>query len=107
MKGIDQELLLSRFQDIEDISLLISGLEKDGKGIPILLRQYLKLNGNLISFNVDKAFASVVDGLLLVDLTETDPRLLKRFMGENGYRTIRKFHGEVAPEKEIRDYATD
>ena len=94
LKGIDQDLLLSRFQDIEDISLLISGLEKDGKGIPILLRQYLKLNGNLISFNVDKAFASVVDGLLLVDLTRTDPRLLKRFMGKNGYNAIMRYHSK-------------
>ena len=95
LKGIDQDLLLSRFQDIEDISLLISGLEKDGKGIPILLRQYLKLNGNLISFNVDKAFASVVDGLLLVDLTRTNPRLLKRFMGENGYNAIMRYHSNM------------
>ena len=95
LKGVDQELLQTRFLDIEDISLLISGLEKDGKGIPILLRQYLKLNGNLISFNVDKAFASVVDGLLMVDLTQTDPRLLKRFMGENGYKTIHRHHGST------------
>lgn len=95
LRGIDQDLLLSRFQDIEDISLLISGLEKDGKGIPILLRQYLKLNGNLISFNVDKAFASVVDGLLLVDLTRTNPRLLKRFMGANGYNAVMRYHGNI------------
>jgi len=104
LKGIDQELLLSRFQDIEDISLLISGIEKDGKGIPILLRQYLKLNGNLISFNVDKEFASVVDGLLLVDLTQTDPRLLKRFMGENGYNTIRQYHSNIRQKEDIQDY---
>jgi len=86
IEGISRHLLRSSFQDIDDISLLISGIEKDGKGIPILLRQYLKLNGSLLCFNVDRNFSDVVDGLLLVDLTRTDPRLLIKFMGPQNYR---------------------
>jgi putative hemolysin len=99
VEGVNSTILKSSFQDIDDISLLISEIESDGKGVPILLRHYLKLNGSLISFNSDKAFSRVVDGLLLVDLTKTDPKILKRFMGENGFETITRYH-RVLPEKD-------
>ena len=91
--GVTRRLLQSSSQDIDDISLLISEIEKDGKGIPILLRQYLKLNGNLICFNVDRAFSDVVDGLLVVDLRKTDARLLKKFMGKEGFSEFAAIHG--------------
>ncbi len=81
VKGVRSKILKSSFQDIDDISLLISEIEMDGKNVPILLRHYLKLNGSLISFRADEAFSSVVDGLLLVDLTgllPCKPRLLRR-----------------------------
>jgi hypothetical protein len=68
------------------VSILISAIENDGKGVPILLRQYLKLNAQVVGFNVDPKFFSVVDGLLIVDLDKTEPRILKRYMGEDGYR---------------------
>jgi putative hemolysin len=92
MEGISKHILKMSFQDIDDISLLISEIEKDGKGIPILLRHYLKLNGNLVCFNVDKDFSDVVDGLLMVDLTRTDVKLLKRFMGEAGFARFSRRH---------------
>lgn len=90
--GLPKSDLHAAFQDIDDVSLLISTLEEDAKGVPVLLRQYLKLNGRLISFNVDKAFSRVVDGLFLVDLRHTDPRLLTRFMGPEGAARFTGFH---------------
>jgi putative hemolysin len=82
LAGLDRSLL----RDIDDVSALISEIETDHKGVPVLLRHYLKLNGKLLSFNVDSDFSRVIDGLILVDLELTDPRLLKRFMGIEGYR---------------------
>lgn len=70
----------SAFRNIEDISLAISGIEKDGKGVPILLKHYLKLNGKILCFSIDEKFSDVVDGLLMVDLRKTDIRLLQRFI---------------------------
>lgn len=78
---LDEAALQDSIREVEDISFLISEIEKDGKGVPILLKHYLKLNGRILSFNVDKAFSSVVDGLLFVDLRETDPKILNRFIG--------------------------
>jgi putative hemolysin len=94
IRGISQHILQTSFSDIDDISLLISEIEKDGKGIPILLRHYLKLNGQLISFNVDKAFSGVVDGLLMVDLTQTEEKLLRRFMGNEGHAIFQRYHAK-------------
>jgi len=77
-----REFISADLQDVDDCSALISSLETDRKGIPILLKHYLRLNGTILSFNVDKQFSSVIDGLILVDLTETEPKLLAKYMGE-------------------------
>jgi hypothetical protein len=43
--------------------------------------KYLKLNGKLLGFSVDRDFSDVVDGLLMVDLRDANTKLVKRFMG--------------------------
>ena len=54
------------------------------------MKHYLKLNGRFLSFSVDKAFSSVIDGLLLVDLHETDPKILNRFVGQRYLSKVRE-----------------
>jgi putative hemolysin len=80
--------------DQEGIAELISELEPDGKGMPVLLRQYLKLGAELLAFNVDRAFNDAVDGLIVVDLTQTDPRVLPRYMGKEGYARFMAYHAD-------------
>ena len=72
---------LARLADLDEVSTFISEIEGDHKGVPILLRQYLKLGGRLLGFNVDPAFSNVLDVLILVDLRRTEPRILARYMG--------------------------
>jgi putative hemolysin len=67
--------------DLEELGDLIADLEADGKSIPVLLRQYMKLGGQLVAFNVDPKFGNCLDGLIVVDLAKTEPRLLERYMG--------------------------
>jgi putative hemolysin len=76
---------LALMRDADDVSALISEIEEDNKGMPVLLRHYLKLNARLLSFNVDPAFGHCTDGLIVVDLRTADTKMLKRFMGEEGY----------------------
>jgi hypothetical protein len=83
---------LSRTDNMEEISLLISEIEKDGKGMPVLLKHYLKLNARILSFNVDKNFSNVVDSLIKVDLMETDSRMLDRLMGVEGRKSFYCYH---------------
>ncbi|HMP71629.1 MAG TPA: GNAT family N-acyltransferase [Kiritimatiellia bacterium] len=80
-------------RDLEDVDTLISDIESDLKGMPILMRQYLKLGGKLLGFNVDPDFSYVVDGLILVDLTKTDRKTLAKYMGKEGAESFLAHHG--------------
>ena len=99
---LHREITKHPLNDTEGLSSLISTIEKDRKGLPILIKHYLKLNASLLCFNVDREFSSVVDGLILVDLTKTDPRVIARYMGEDGMRAYLDHHGiwpSVEPDK--------
>jgi putative hemolysin len=74
--------------DLDEVSQFIAEIEADGKGVPVLLKQYLKLGGRLLGFNVDPDFSNVLDVLVMVDLRQTDPRTLVRYMGADGARTF-------------------
>ncbi|MBF0552932.1 MAG: lysophospholipid acyltransferase family protein [Nitrospirae bacterium] len=110
--GWDTGTALSFVRDIDDISELIAAIGDSDcvahgqspteltppKGVPILLRQYLRLGGKLIGFNIDHSFGDCLDGLILVDLTLTEPALLTRYMGKEGIDAFYKYHGKaVAP----------
>ncbi len=79
---------------IDDVSMLISEIESDGKRVPVLIKHYLKLNGQFIAFNVDRDFCNAVDGLVVVDLMTTDTRLLERFMGAGGAASYLEYWSE-------------
>lgn len=84
--------LCSLLRDLDELAEPISDLEEDGKGLPILLKQYAKVGGRLVGFNLDRKFSDVVDGLVIVDLRQTDPPVLERYMGKQGYAGFRRFH---------------
>ncbi len=73
---------------LEDVCALVRQIEPDGKDIPVLLRQYLKLNAKLLGFTVDASFGNVLDGLVLVDLDHVEPAILSRYMGKSAARTF-------------------
>jgi putative hemolysin len=76
----------------DDIDDAVSELEPDRKGIPVLIRQYLKLGARFFSFNVDRDFGNAIDALMYVDLTRTDPRILARYMGRPATDQFRHHH---------------
>jgi putative hemolysin len=78
--------------DLDALSEFVSDIEPDGKGVPILLRQYLKLGGRLLGFNVDPAFRNSIDCLIMVDLARTDPRVLHKYMGRAQADAFLAFH---------------
>jgi putative hemolysin len=83
LKGTNRTALPNSGFDIDDLSELVSDIEQKPSGVPVLLRQYLKLGGKLLGFNVDPKFANTLDGLIFVDLTKTDPKLLVRYLGKS------------------------
>lgn len=92
LRDADVEVLQRCAFDLEHVSGLVSDLEPDAKSVPVLLKHYLKLNGRLIAFNVDESFGGCLDGLILVDLTKTDPKLLAAYMGEEGAKDFLAYH---------------
>jgi putative hemolysin len=78
--------------DIETLSTVVSDLEPDGKGAPVLLRQYLKLGGRMLGFNVDPDFGNALDCLVLVDLRKTNPRVLQKYMSSEAWERFSRSH---------------
>src|SRR5207247_5527399 len=79
-------------QSIDEVNLLVANAEHDGKGVPVLLRQYLKLNARLIGFNVDPAFGNALDALMVVDLTTVGSAILTRYLGRRSAANFLAFH---------------
>jgi len=91
----DCRAMCHALRDLDELSEPITDVEADGKGLPILLRQYAKVGGKLLGFNVDRKFSNVLDGLIVVDLRQTDAAVLDRYMGREAAQAFRKIHGVV------------
>jgi putative hemolysin len=89
----DCRAMCAALRDLEQLSQPITDVEPDGKGLPILLRQYAKIGGKLLGFNVDRKFSNVLDGLMVVDLRKTEPAVLERYMGREAAMAFRRRHG--------------
>lgn len=85
-------------KDLDEVEDLIADIESHMQGVPVLLRQYLKLGGQLLGFNIDPDFSNVLDGLILVDLTKTDPVILSRYFTKEGVLALHAYHGLPPPE---------
>jgi putative hemolysin len=83
--------VLGHFADVDALSSEVAQLEPDGKGLPVLIRQYARLGGRLLAFNLDKEFADVVDGLVVVDLRNADAAAVSRYIGRSRYEAICRY----------------
>jgi len=54
----------------------------------ILIRQYLKMGGGLLGFNVDPSFSNVLDALIVADLRSAPLALLERCMGRPAAKAL-------------------
>lgn len=81
---------------VSELMRLIGEIEHGQKGVPVLLRQYLKLGGRLLGFSCDRKFADALDGLIMVDLRRIEPAILARYMGKAGTAAFRAHHEGLA-----------
>jgi putative hemolysin len=79
-------------QKLQDVHELISEIEKQDRGVPILIKHYLKLGSRILAFNVDPEFQNCLDALMLTDLSRTEPTLAKKYMSDEGYASFMAFH---------------
>lgn len=78
--------------DVDELSDIVADLEPGQAGVPVLLRQYLRLGGRLLGFNVDPEFSNALDGLIVVDLTRTERKLVERYLGREEAAQFLAFH---------------
>jgi len=76
-----QSLRLPAIQDFDELDSWLRDLEPDGKGVPVLLRHYLRMGGRIASLHVDRAFSETLDALIVVDLRQADRRALAKYFG--------------------------
>jgi putative hemolysin len=91
-RDADERRLATLVSDVADVEELVGEIESNRRGVPVLLRQYLKLNAKLLGFNIDSHFGDVLDGLVLVDLTTVEPPILNRYLGKDGAARFLKHH---------------
>ncbi len=82
----------SLLSDLDELSEVVADIEPDGKKIPVLLRHYLNLGGQILDFNVDRKFANVLDGLVVLDLAKVSRRQLERYMGAENADGFLRMH---------------
>jgi putative hemolysin len=77
---------------VDELSASVQDLELDGKGLPVLIRQYMKLGGQFLGFNVDPHFSNALDALVFADLRVAAAPMLERVMGRAGAQAFRSYH---------------
>ena len=74
--------------DIHHVERLIEEIERGQRAVPVLLRQYLRLNANLLAFNVDPDFGDVLDALMMIDIAQIDERIVRHYAGDEAVALI-------------------
>jgi putative hemolysin len=78
--------------DVEDLP--IADVDAQG-GVPVLLRQYLRMGGKVAGFNLDAQFSNALDALLILDLRETPRRVLSKYMGAENANKFLSSHNDL------------
>jgi putative hemolysin len=89
-------------QDMDEVSELVAEIEPDNKGIPILLKHYLKMGGRILGFNRDPDFNNALDVFIVVDLLKSPPKLIELYFGKEGAATFYAYHQALKPMDEQR-----
>ena len=79
----DARLVPTALPELKMLTGLVADIEPDNKSIPVLLRQYLRLGGKMLSFGVDEDFGGTLDGLVLVDMHHAPQRITDRYCGKD------------------------
>jgi putative hemolysin len=67
----------------ENLAGLLSTIEPDGKGVPILAKQYLKMGAKFHALGIDTSFNNTPGLLLSVHLPSSPDKQLKLYMGKD------------------------
>jgi hypothetical protein len=55
----------------------------------------------VLAFNIDPDFGDALDGLIMVDLLDSDPRTLERYMGRAEAAAFLDYHAKALTQRRI------
>ncbi|MDP5142891.1 GNAT family N-acetyltransferase [Rheinheimera baltica] len=76
------EYLARQPRDIDSLDWLVRQIEPDGKGVPVLVRQYHQLGARFYCVGIDPNFAATPGLLLSVDISQAPEKLQKLFFAD-------------------------
>lgn len=83
--------MLAELANVKTLNKLIGRCDP-GKALPVLLRHYLSLDGKLVCFNIHSSFNNSMEGLIIVDVRNTEQKTLSKFLGVEGLKYFLSFH---------------
>jgi len=75
---IDTDVLMPGEDSFKNLDDIISEIETRSLKVPVLLRQYIAMNANIICFNIDPKFADCLDGFLVMDFYKVPKEMLDK-----------------------------
>jgi putative hemolysin len=75
---IDTDILMAGEESFKNLDDIISEVETRSMKVPVLLRQYIAMNANIICFNIDPKFADCLDGFLVLDFKKVPVEMLEK-----------------------------
>jgi putative hemolysin len=75
---IDTDILIPGEGSFKNLDDIISEIETRSLKVPVLLRQYIAMNANIICFNIDPKFADCLDGFLVMDFYKVPQEMLDK-----------------------------
>ena len=93
--NVDLNLLMENVeQDINRLDKTIGDLDEQNSGLPVLLKKYIKLNAEIIGFNVDPKFNNCLDGLIVLDVYNVPKNTIESLSKEaNDGSILDRFYG--------------
>ena len=61
---------------LKDLDSFLATIEPEHLKVPVLLKQYTRLNAKFIGFNIDPNFSDALDGLMLLNLKNLPQEIL-------------------------------
>ena len=81
--------IVPHIADINDLFQVIKDI--DGTELPSLIKSYGKLGARYLSFSFDQSF-NTVDGMIVVNILQSNRQELAKYFSEDGLKKYLKFH---------------
>lgn len=79
LEKVNLEKMLNTIEGerLKDLETFMNTIEPEHIKVPVLLKQYTKLNARFISFNIDPNFSDSLDGLMMLDLKKLPENIIQ------------------------------